>query len=353
MRVFLRQTEKQKHVGLPLLTNMDGASCAKVKVLHSLREINMGGMLILVLVLASCFSVSKAEVNLSDTVNYKTDHLVFSLLESSESLCLCNGSSSNKSSSSLFASHQMPNGAVLDLCLESSGRLCCEFLYSSKVSSFFGLELMESERKLLGNGAHRELRSLVTVKLENIETCNMVIVERLSSGVFADKFELEGLVARGVYAEAVLYGDHNLELPALHSSQSMVVIHKSFSSESKDLLQAEVRLPLHARYPPLSLESHVAVGFRFPILLLQCFRKGGNASNENMNDGSIDMAWALLTKKESSLIDSIELQWRVPAGNPLHSKIVASITACTSFIGVVTLWVVSKYSYQVQKIEVP
>lgn len=52
-----------------------------------------------------------------------------------------------------------------------------------------------------------------------------------------------------VYAKAVLYGDHNLELPALLSSESMVVLHKSFKSKSNHLLQAEVSLPLHARYP--------------------------------------------------------------------------------------------------------
>lgn len=311
----------------------------------------MGALMIFVLVLASCY---KVEAHMSNMVKYKKEHLVFSTFKSSESLSLCN-QSSTKSSSSLFATHQMPDGAVLDLCLEPSGRLCCEFLTFSEVNSYSGLEVMDLERKLLGTGAHRELRSSITIKLENIETCRMVMVERVSSGVFTDMFELEGLVARGVYAKAVLYGDHNLELPALLSSESMVVLHKSFKSKSNHLLQAEVSLPLHARYPPLSLESHVAVDFKLPILLFQCFQKGDNASDANVNANNTireNMAWALLTRKESSMLDSIELQWLVPAGNPVHSGIVAAITACTSLFGVVMLWVVSKYSYQSHKIKV-
>lgn len=106
---------------------------------------------------------------------------------------------------------------------------------------------------------------------------------------------------------------------------------------------------------PLSLESHVAVDFKLPILLFQCFQKGDNASDANVNANNTireNMAWALLTRKESSMLDSIELQWLVPAGNPVHSGIVAAITACTSLFGVVILWVVSKYSYQSHKIKV-
>ncbi|KAI5071461.1 hypothetical protein GOP47_0013712 [Adiantum capillus-veneris] len=140
----------------------------------------------------------------------------------------------------------------------------------------------------------------------------MVTIEQLSSGVFADMFELQGLVARAVYDGAAIYGDHNLELPALHSLESMVVVHTRFNSKSGHALQAQVSVPLHARYPRLSLDGHAVVDIKFPSLLFQCSCKG----------------------------------------NPQHASIVASLTALFSMVGVVILWVVSMRSYKSHKTKV-
>lgn len=59
-----------------------------------------------------------------------------------------------------------------------------------------------------------------------------------------------------VVKEAWIHGDINLEQPALLSTQSVVGVcvslHKiqgNGSDDSMSLLQAEVALPLHARYP--------------------------------------------------------------------------------------------------------
>ncbi len=56
--------------------------------------------------------------------------------------------------------------------------------------------------------------------------------------------------------EAFVYGDKNLEQPALLSAQSIVDVHVTLlkeqskqSSQVPLLLQAKVSVPLHARYP--------------------------------------------------------------------------------------------------------
>lgn len=288
---------------------------------------------------------------------YKKD-LVLSACNSSTSahLYASISNSSMKGSSSPFASHELPHGTILELSLEPAGWLNC--VSSTPSEHYEGLEVMEVERKLIGNGAHRELSSSITIRVEKSKACNMVIVEKLPSGVFADMFELGGLVARGAYVDAVIYGDHNLEMPSLHSSESIVVLHTSIDSNVshlEHLLQAKVLLPLHARYPPLSFESHVSVNFSIPYVLFQCFHKDDNTTAANMADSKPmrnNMAWAVLTWKESTSLDSIGLQWAVPAGNPLHSQFVAVTTACTSLIGVVVLLVVSRFSFNSQKSKV-
>ncbi|MCO5580748.1 hypothetical protein L7F22_034618 [Adiantum nelumboides] len=191
--------------------------------------------------LASCRR-SNAGLHVSNTATYDEGRLILLPRKSSpSSFSLCQQSSST-SSSQPFARHKLPGGAFVDLCLEALGRASGSEIYA-------GVKAIELERKLVGSGAHRELQSSITVTLEKSEECHMVIVERLSSGVFADMFELQNLVARAVYKEAAIYGDHNLELPALLSYESMVVVHTSFKTMSGHPTQAQVSLPLHARYP--------------------------------------------------------------------------------------------------------
>ncbi|KAI3905058.1 hypothetical protein MKX01_017304, partial [Papaver californicum] len=55
--------------------------------------------------------------------------------------------------------------------------------------------------------------------------CEAVVIERLPSGVFADPFELQHLVQRGVFLDAAVFGDTNLELPPALSNRSVVEVH--------------------------------------------------------------------------------------------------------------------------------
>lgn len=63
--------------------------------------------------------------------------------------------------------------------------------------------LQGAERLLVGNGAHRVLRTVVLLARPselvgtNSEVCTLRMLERLPTGVFADQFELQGLKRHG------------------------------------------------------------------------------------------------------------------------------------------------------------
>lgn len=66
------------------------------------------------------------------------------------------------------------------------------------------LKLSILHRNLIGHGSHRHLTSSirVNIKPESISElpfhhCEVIIIERLPSGVFADPFELQHLLQRG------------------------------------------------------------------------------------------------------------------------------------------------------------
>lgn len=252
------------------------------------------------------------------------------------------GSSMVKCGINPVASHELPYDTILHFSLEPTGWLNCMSLVASELHGYEGLEVLRVERKLVGNGSHRELSTSVIIRQEKSGTCNMVTVEKLPIGVFADMFELDGLVAHKVFIDAQVYGDRNLELPALHSSQSIVVLHTiinitdTHSDQAHSMMQAKVSLPLHARYPRLSLESHVLVNFSLPYVLFHCLLSD--------NTSPANIAWTLL-----SWSDNMSLQWAVPAGNPMHTRFVAVTTACTALIGVAVLLVVSSCSLSVEK----
>lgn len=67
------------------------------------------------------------------------------------------------------------------------------------------LEVSNLQRNLIGEGSHRHLSTSIkfqtqptnSVSEQISSSCQLIIVERLPSGVFADPFELEHLVQRG------------------------------------------------------------------------------------------------------------------------------------------------------------
>ncbi|CAM6083272.1 unnamed protein product [Calypogeia fissa] len=96
------------------------------------------------------------------------------------------------------------------------------------------------ERSLLGNGAHREVHSEISVELDLgldipegsvTDDCDLVLLERLSKGVFADPFQLNRLQQQKAVKHVQIYGDVDLERPARNSFQSIVELHQSLSAQ--------------------------------------------------------------------------------------------------------------------------
>ncbi|XP_022881681.1 uncharacterized protein LOC111398806 isoform X3 [Olea europaea var. sylvestris] len=124
---------------------------------------------------------------------------------------------------------------------------------------YFVPRLLAMHRNLIGVGSHRQLSSSIRIKMQGesksklpAQSCQVIIIEKLPSGGFADPFELQHLVHRGVFTDVAVLGDTNLELPSFRSNRSVVEIHLdmgyNMSSGVKDELKINLRLPLHARY---------------------------------------------------------------------------------------------------------
>jgi hypothetical protein len=172
-------------------------------------------------------------------------------------------SMSHTTTASSETSYDIPTEARLQVHHNSTDLAHCRSSHLSEDANGELWVLQDVERILVGNGAHRTLQSVVTVALDSGRTiesqqphCYLRILERLPTGVFADQYELQGLRRRGVVKEAFVYGDKNLERPALLSAQSIVDVHVTLlkeqskqSSQVPLLLQAKVSVPLHARYP--------------------------------------------------------------------------------------------------------
>ncbi|KAL2545420.1 phosphatidylinositol-glycan biosynthesis class X protein [Forsythia ovata] len=140
--------------------------------------------------------------------------------------------------------------------------------------------LLAVHRNLIGEGSHRQLSSSIIIKMQgesasklSAQSCQVIMVERLPSGVFADPFQLQHLVQRGVFSNAAVLGDTNLELPSFRSNRSVVELHmdmgSNVSSGCKDELEVNLGLPLHARYAVISSSS-----------------KGKNVTQSNIHDAN-------------------------------------------------------------------
>ncbi|PON48269.1 Glycosylphosphatidylinositol-mannosyltransferase I, PIG-X/PBN [Parasponia andersonii] len=140
--------------------------------------------------------------------------------------------------------------------------------------------LLILERKLIGEGSHRHLYSSIRLSIQaksiteiSYNNCGVILIERLPSGVFADPFELQHLLQRGVFNDVAVFGDTNLELPSFLSNRSAVEVHMDISpSILRDRKEIDIKLalPLHARYAHLNESGYSQVMFGVPDLFLRC-----------------------------------------------------------------------------------
>ncbi|KAI3937203.1 hypothetical protein MKW92_053154 [Papaver armeniacum] len=194
-------------------------------------------------------------------------------------------------------------------------------------------------RDLIGEGSHRRLFSSLRVSIQPHTTiselpehfCEAVVIERLPSGVFADPFELQHLVQRGVFVDAAVFGDTNLELPSALSNRSVVEVHMDIGhnilSKHTDELEINLELPLHARYPPLDGSGYSNVEMGIPDLFIRCSTER-NAVCERC-------FWVKRAEHIKSLADAV--LWRIPSGNKAHSQVVSYVTFTAAFLSTVLI----------------
>uniref|UniRef100_A0A0A9DRE0 Phosphatidylinositol-glycan biosynthesis class X protein n=1 Tax=Arundo donax TaxID=35708 RepID=A0A0A9DRE0_ARUDO len=190
-------------------------------------------------------------------------------------------------------------------------------------------KLSELRRHLVGEGSHRRL--VYSVKFGACQDtmvnffdgydANLVIIEKLPNGVFADPFELHHFVERKVFLDVAVFGDSNLELPSALSNQSAVEIHVDLRpSTSMNSNHVIIDLPLHARYSPLDASGYATVEFGSPDLLLRYRKK------EIHSDSCL---WAL---KNLDAAPVEKAAWRIPCGDEAHTGFVSSITFLSALV---------------------
>ncbi|KAK9698975.1 hypothetical protein RND81_08G144800 [Saponaria officinalis] len=209
---------------------------------------------------------------------------------------------------------------------------------SDKISS----KLLVLERHLIGEGSHRRLSSSIKFSVQHLpaddfssQICEVVIIERLPCGVFADPFELDHIVQRGAYKDASVFGDINLELPSFLSNQSLVEIHLdaalNISADKEIVKEFKLEIPLHARYPRLQASGYSTVRFSDPDLFFRC----------KMNDDAPAQTCLLTPISGNYGLKVNDFEWSIPAGIEAHAGIVSVVTFTTALLSVILIAVAS------------
>ncbi|XVF52323.1 hypothetical protein PTKIN_Ptkin05aG0009300 [Pterospermum kingtungense] len=176
------------------------------------------------------------------------------------------------------------------------------------------------EHSLVGEGSHRRLSSSIRLQIEAdsspglpTQFCEVIIIQRLPLGVFADPFELQHLHERKVFT------DTNLELPSFWSNRSVVEIHMDAGSntlsQQKNGLEINIQLPLHTRYQPLDESGYSIVEIGEPDVLMRCTMEG-----KQHNQGCLFMSPNDSTKSKYGAV-----AWRIPSGRNAHTGFVSVV----------------------------
>ncbi|MED6123570.1 hypothetical protein PIB30_050317 [Stylosanthes scabra] len=205
------------------------------------------------------------------------------------------------------------------------------------------------KRNLTGEGSHRHVSTLLKFQSQQsqsssqllISSCDLIVIERLPTGVFVDPFELQRLVHRGVFNDVDVFGDTNLELPSFLSNRSAVEIH--LSVDPNKLLEPtdiKVELPLHARYQPLNESGYSTVELGIPDILVRCSTK---EQSENQN------CFFKLTNNDANVQYEADVLWRIPSGKKAHTDLVFAITFSAAMLSTLVI-VFSSLEYSNRKV---
>lgn len=194
---------------------------------------------------------------------------------------------------------------------------------------------MLQHRDITGDGSHRHL--LTSIKLRPFQSQSqfreLVFVERLPLGVFADPFELHSLQQRRAFRDVSVFGDTDLEQPSFRSNRSVVEIHVEINGNG----EISVKLPLHARYQPIGESGYSRVEFGEPDLFL-C-----SVSNQGQ-----EQRRCLVLSIGRSKSETRSVVWEIPAGIRSHTEYVSVVTFVAAVLSAVSILVASILSSKVE-----
>eukprot|EP00241_Pyramimonas_parkeae_P010690 CAMPEP_0114255026 /NCGR_PEP_ID=MMETSP0058-20121206/17326_1 /TAXON_ID=36894 /ORGANISM="Pyramimonas parkeae, CCMP726" /LENGTH=229 /DNA_ID=CAMNT_0001369351 /DNA_START=198 /DNA_END=887 /DNA_ORIENTATION=+ len=195
-------------------------------------------------------------------------------------------------------------------------------------------EAWAMERSLSGDGFHRIIHmnftSLLPGLLDHNNGCQMLVMQSLTNGLFADVYELEGK-ARVNDDQFQVFGDVNIERPATECSTSVVtsVLHIQETANSGG--KASLDLPLHARYPAVARSANFSTVV-VPLQLPRAFKRCAKS------------LWQEVSVRDGSIGEPLE--WRVPAGIAAHAPYVNFITPLVQSLGAgAVLWATCRYGF--------
>ncbi|XP_022757126.1 phosphatidylinositol-glycan biosynthesis class X protein-like isoform X2 [Durio zibethinus] len=198
------------------------------------------------------------------------------------------------------------------------------------------------EHSLVGEGSHCHLSSSIKLQIEAdsipklpAHFCEVIIIQRLPLGVFADPFELQHLHERKVFTNVAVFGDTNLELPSFRSNRSVVEVHmdagSNIFSEQNNGLEMNIELPLHARYQPLDESGYSIVEIGEPDVLLSC----------SMEGKQYNQSCLFMSPNDSAKSRIGAVAWRIPSGMKAHTGFVSVVTFVTAFLSTLSIVVTS------------
>ncbi|XP_047342690.1 phosphatidylinositol-glycan biosynthesis class X protein [Impatiens glandulifera] len=188
------------------------------------------------------------------------------------------------------------------------------------------VKLSALERDLIGEGSHRQLSSSIHLDIQLTKQIKqfweIIVLERLPSGIFADPFELQHLLSRGEFTDLAVFGDTNLELPSVASNRSLVELHieVDHNVSSNNKLEVSIKLPLHARYAPL-VEEDVGfsrIEFNAPDVIIRTKAVKGDSDDRS--------CFYSLTGSNHELESHTVVAWDVPSGIKSHTSFVSLLT---------------------------
>lgn len=206
-------------------------------------------------------------------------------------------------------------------------------------------KLSDLDRRLTGDGSHRSLFTSIRISVDEelaakspFRFCEVVLVERLPSGVFADPFELQHIRDRGVYGEVAVLGDANLELPSFLSNRTLVEVHMFFSPnnllEQMNGLEIKVEVPVHARYQALDGSGYSAVQFGEPDVFARCSMEQRSSNQSH---------FFVLTSNGAAISYKNPIVWKIPSGIETHAGFVSVVTFLSASLSALVIIVASVF----------